>query len=83
MFLEADAFELGEGAEEFDPFGVRRGKALQSEIELPGLFRHQEPAQLNDELEPLRTGDWIPADDRIAILEVPGRSAFEIREGST
>ncbi len=56
-------------------FAQTETQALRGEIGAAGLFRHEETAQLHDELEPLGAGDRVPADDCVAILDVPGRSA--------
>jgi hypothetical protein len=50
-------------------------KALRGEIGPAGFLRHKEAAQLHDELETLRAGDRIPADDGVAVLKMPGGGA--------
>ena len=56
-------------------FAQAAAEALRGEIGPAGLFGHQKAAQLHDELEPPRAGDRIPADDRVAVLDMPRRGA--------
>ena len=47
-------------------------EALAGEIGAAGFLRHEETAELDDEFEAVGTGDGVPTDPRVAVLESLG-----------
>ncbi len=58
-------------------FAQAHAEALGSEVGPAGFSDDEKPPQLHDELEALGAGDRVPADERVAILEVPGGAPDE------
>ena len=56
-------------------FAQAQTETLGSEVGPAGFPDDEKPAQLHDEFEALGAGDRVPADDGVAILEMPGGGA--------
>ena len=56
-------------------FAQRQPHAAGCEVGAAGRFDHHEAAQLDDEGEAVGTGDRIPAEPCVAVLEPHGRPA--------